>query len=378
MICWVAVWLFACDRKEQQHATADWQPIPVQFAEGFSIRTSNGAVWIEIHEAFPNATRSYHYLVLPEQAIYTDSISPKGFDAVITLPSKQLAFTSTTHIPHLELLDCSELLAGFPNTHLISSQPQRQRIEQGLVKELGKGDLLNIESVLDLSPDWIMVSTLGKDMASLDILSNAGISVILNGDYIEKHPLGVAEWIKVTGALTGQLAEATRQFEKISDAYAQAETLVINSGISVPPKVMSGVMYNDSWYAPGAESWVSVLLDHAGGDYLLNELEGKGSLPLSYEYVLDRAEKADFWIGAADYTSRKALLASDSRYQAFLPFQSGNIYTYTAGKGATGGLLYFELGYARPDLVLRDLIKIIHPELMPEHVLYFYEKLNEN
>jgi len=378
LICWLLLAaLVACESDPRKQSDTGWQQIPIAFAEGFSIQTLNGAIWIEIREAFPKANRSYHYLILPDNASFPDSLQQKSFDAVIHLPGKHLAFTSTTHLPHLELLGNEELLAGFPNTDLISSEIQRQRINEGLVKELGTGASLNLESVLDLSPDWIMVSTLGNDMQQVTLLSNAGIPVVLNGDYVEKHPLGVAEWIKVTGALTGKLTEATDIFEEISASYRQAEKLVRNSRISSPPKIMSGVMYNDLWYAPGAESWVSILLEHAGGDYLFKENNGKGGLSLSYEYVLDRAEMADFWIGAADYSSLSSLKLADPKYQAFRPFRTGNIYTYTAKKGATGGLLYFEAGYVRPDLVLRDLIKIIHPDLLPEHTLYFYEQLNE-
>lgn len=379
LVYWMAVVaLVGCEPERKRKSEDGWLQIPIQYAEGFSIWTTNGAAWIVIHQPFPKATRPYEYLILPENAPFPDSLSQKAFDAVINLPSNNLAFTSTTHIPHLELLGCEALLAGFPNTDLISAEIQRQRINEGLVKELGAGASLNVEAVLDLSPDWIMVSTLGNDMQQVNLLSNAGISVILNGDYVEKHPLGVAEWVKVTGALTGKLAEATDQFEEISESYRRAERLVRDSLTLPPPKIMSGVMYNDLWYAPGADSWVSILLEHAGGDYLFQENKGKGGLSLSYEYVLDRGEMADFWIGAADYSSLRSLRLADPKYQAFRPFRTGNIYTYTAKKGATGGLMYFELGYVRPDLVLRDLIKIIHPQLLPDHTLYFYERLNDN
>ena len=43
--------------------------------------------------------------------------------------------------------------------------------------------------------------------------------------------------------------------------------------------------------------------------------------------------------------------------------------------GATGGVLYYELGTARPDLVLKDLIKIAHPELLTDYQPFFFEKL---
>jgi iron complex transport system substrate-binding protein len=51
------------------------------------------------------------------------------------------------------------------------------------------------------------------------------------------------------------------------------------------------------------------------------------------------------------------------------------VYSYSAKKGKTGGVIYYELAPNRPDLVLQDLVKILHPELLPNHKLYFFEQL---
>jgi iron complex transport system substrate-binding protein len=51
------------------------------------------------------------------------------------------------------------------------------------------------------------------------------------------------------------------------------------------------------------------------------------------------------------------------------------VYTYDFRKGAKGGSEYLELGYMRPDIILKDLVKIAHPELLPEYELYFHKKL---
>jgi len=93
--------------------------------------------------------------------------------------------------------------------------------------------------------------------------------------------------------------------------------------------------------------------------------------------VLDQATEADFWIGAADFTSLGSMGNSEPRYQAFKAWRQGQVYTYTAKKGATGGLEYFELGYVRPDLILKDLIKILHPHLLPDYTPYFYQALGK-
>ncbi|WP_162141543.1 ABC transporter substrate-binding protein [Lunatimonas lonarensis] len=373
----VSMLALACGQASKPVSYGTWEDLPLRFAKGFSVKKSGDNYWVEVLEAFPKADRSYHYLVIQGDSTLPDLPAQIDFDAIVRLPAETVAVTSTTHIPHLDMLGVTRLLGGFPGRELISSELQRGRIEANEVRELGTGASLNVESVMDLSPDWLMVSTVGNSLQQISVLSNAGIPIILNGDYVEGHPLGVAEWIKLTGILTGTSDQADQLFEEITRSYIEAQQLVKDKMDIHRPRVMSGVMYNDSWYASGSDSWASVLIEHAGGDYLFKENRGKGGLTLSYEYILDRAESADFWIGAADYPSRQALAKQDAKYIAFRPFQTGNIFTYTGQKGATGGLLYFELGYIRPDLVLKDLIKIMHPDLLPDYELFFYERIDE-
>lgn len=71
----------------------------------------------------------------------------------------------------------------------------------------------------------------------------------------------------------------------------------------------------------------------------------------------------------------KEIEAGDHRYTRFKPFQSKAIFTYDARKGAKGGSEYLELGYLRPDIILTDLVKIAHPELLPDYQLYFHQRL---
>ena len=63
-------------------------------------------------------------------------------------------------------------------------------------------------------------------------------------------------------------------------------------------------------------------------------------------------------------------------YTQFEAFQNKKVYSFTTKKGATGGVLYYELAPNRPDIVLKDIIKILHPELLPDHELYFFSQLD--
>lgn len=347
--------------------------LPLDYAIGFEVYQGKGFKIIEVNKAYPGEHKPFRYLIKENG---NQNLPDGEFDAVISFPIQKLILTSTTQIPHLDYLGETDKLIAFPNLTLISSDKARARIDKGLVTDLGSGAQANIEKIIELDPDWIMISTLGEDLRNLDIFKTAKIPAVINGEYVEQHPLGRAEWIKFTGALLGKWDEALEIFEGIKSDYENASQLVTKD-LSAKPSIMAGVMYKDIWYVPGAESWGAQLLQAAGGQYLFEDQKGTGSVQVSYEYVLNKAIDADFWLGASDFKSLKEMGESEPRYKSFKAFQSGGIYTYTLKKGATGGIEYFELGYLRPDLILQDLIKILHPELLPDYQLYFYTQLEK-
>jgi iron complex transport system substrate-binding protein len=366
----LVVFLFSCGKKSEP--TLEKTPVSLEFAKGFELFKGEDFWEIHVTQGYTGAEKTYRYLVLEEGSMADKT----GFDAVVQLPISRVILTSTTQVPHLDMLGESDKLIGFPQTDLISSTLTRTRIDAGKVTDLGDGPSANPEMVIDLQPDWIMISTLGEDLRYLDLFSQANIPALINGEYVEQNPLGRAEWIKFTGILLGKYEEAVAEFEQIKVAYQEAEKLAAKIPRDNRPQVLSGVMYQDIWYAPGAESWGAQILQNAGGDYVFEDQLGSGSLQLNYEFVLDRAAEAEVWIGSADFPDVNTMGSNEPRYRNFQAWKNGKIYTYTAKKGATGGLEYFELGYVRPDLILKDLIKILHPELLPEYELYFYQKLN--
>lgn len=91
--------------------------------------------------------------------------------------------------------------------------------------------------------------------------------------------------------------------------------------------------------------------------------------------MYEKAHQADLWIGVASYTSLKDIAKADTRYTRFKPYKTKQVYTYDMRKGAKGGSEYLELGYLRPDLILKDLLLIAHPELTTGDTLYFHKQL---
>ncbi len=288
------------------------------------------------------------------------------------IPEK-IVVTSTTHLPYLEMLDVDKSLIGFPNTQYIYSPGFRSAIESGRLIDLGPDGNLNIELLFSLDPDVVIAFDMGNESATLDKIQEANIPVLYNSDYLETSSLGRAEWIKFFGALFDKRKEADSIFDGVVKNYEKYKTLV--KGTDYQPKVFSGVLYGDAWFLPGGRNWSSQFISDAGGEYLWQSDSSSGWMELSFESVYSKAFDADYWIGTSTFNSLDELASQDSRYRSFHAFAERKVYSYNLRRSPGGGFDYFESGYSRPDLVLADIIKILHPQRLQSHEFHYFTKL---
>lgn len=341
-----------------------------QYAKGFEIKQFNDYKKLIIKSPYPDAKNDLNYFLVDNT---TDLSQFNTSDILIHIPIESIVVTSTTHIPMLELLDVQNTLVGFPNIEYVSSKKTRALIDSNQIQELGNDASLNTEILIDLNPNLVMAFAMGAGNKALSTIEKAGIPVIYNGDWLEETPLGRAEWIRVFGALYNLDKQADSIFKSIEKDYNQAKEIAINS--KQQPTILAGVMFKDVWNLPAGESFVAQFLKDANTNYLWSDTEGKGSLQLNFENVLDKGKEADIWISPGHYTSKEQLLSASKHYTEFDAFNKNNIYTFANKKGETGGVIYYELAPTRPDLVLKDIIKIAHPELLKDYEFTFFEKM---
>ena len=357
--------LFSCQFEKIKSDNKNEENTKINFAKGFQIEDQNEIQKIIIKSPYQNSEEVFEYLLSRN----------KNLKKELRIPISRIVVTSTTHIPMIELLNEENSIVGFPNASYISSQKTRQRVEQGFIKEIGKENLLNTEVLLNLQPDLVLGYSVSTADKSLEIIKKSGIPVIYNGDWLEETPLGRAEWIRFFGVLYDKQKMADSIFKTIETAYLEVKQLALKT--SEKPTILSGaVMSKDIWNLPAGESFVAQFLADANLDYLWKNSKGKGSLSLSFESVFERAKEADFWIAPGYFSSKIEMLEHNKLYAEFKAFKKDNIYTSTLKKGKNGGIIYYELAPTRPDLVLKDLIKIVHPELLPNYTLTFFEKMN--
>lgn len=292
------------------------------------------------------------------------------------IPSKtpeRIICTSTTHLHGIELLGLEDRLVGFANVNYISSEKIRKRVADGHITDVGGDGSLNLELIIGLQPDLVIAFDAMGNSDDLQRIAAAGIPVVLNADFMEASALGRAEWIKFFGLLLNKKVMADSLFKQIEKDYLALRNLT--KDVKQRPIVLSGNVYGDTWFMPGGKNNFAKLFDDAGGRYVWEQDSTTSWLELSFESVFDQARGTDFWIGMGSFASLDEIATQDTRYTDFVAYEKGKVFNYDNRQVPNGGNDFFESGYMRPDLVLADLICIIHPELLPDHELYYYRKL---
>jgi len=344
----------------------------ITYATGFTVKKQADFTVIEVNAAWPGAN-NFKYALVPKEKLPAMTFPRDAYDAIIGTPVEKVVLTSTTHIEPLKQLEELNTIVGFPNTDYISSPEARKLVESKHIQDLGMNDVLNTEMVLEMNPELIIGFSINEENKAYDILKKARIPVVYNGDWVEHTPLGKAEWIKFFAPFFQKEALGDSIFSEVETSYKQAKALAQKT--KSRPTVLTGGLYKDVWYVAGGNSWMAQFMEDANADYLWSNTEETGSVGLSLESVLEQAQDAEYWFNPSAQTTYTELGEVNTHHHQFEAFKNKKVYSNAIEKGETGGIIFYELAPHRPDIVLRDFIKILHPELLPEHQLQFIKPL---
>lgn len=279
---------------------------------------------------------------------------------------------STSHLGFVDVLNENNSVVGISGSSYVSHPEIRQRVENGEAVDVGYGQNLNYELIVNQHPDLVMVYGIGSEVAEYSKkLEELGIPVIMNAEYLEENPLGKAEWIKFMATFFEKETEAAQFFEKIETEYSSLQKLTEDQ--QNRPKVLVGSPYKDAWWVPGGNSYMAHLIADAGGDYLGKSNPSHESYVISFENALTWGNEADVWINMGSLASKKEILATDIRFKSFRVFNEGKLYNNNKRQNERGANDFWESGTVRPDWVLRDLISVLYPGLISEETVYYQE-----
>lgn len=352
--------------KEEFIGSAD-----IKYAKGFSIDYYKNFKQVNIYSYEGSRIDTVQYLL-----IRRGGAVPAGFPEahIIETPVRSVIGMSSMHVALLGFAEAEEVLTGLGNLKYASSPLIRKYISSGKIKEVGQETNINNELVLTMHPDVIIaVANVNAKANRFKLLTDAGIPVMQNSEFLESTPLGRAEWVKLMAALLDKEKLVDRKFKAVEEAYLQLVQLAGHA--TFKPHVITTMPVKGTWYVPEGNSYLTHFIKDAGGMSKWADVQGIGTLPLSFEVVAPEALKADYWLNIGYVNSRQEMIARDSRFADFKPFKEGKLYNYNKRVNDAGANDYWESGAVNPQKVLADLIRILHPELLPKHELVYYQQL---
>jgi len=348
--------------------------ISVTYAENFSVEYANH---YKIVSVTGGQGDSFDYVLLQCGTPAPDETEiPEGAQ-IIEIPTGRTVTLSTTQTVHLLELGLLDRLVGMDSFLYVNAPEVRELIAADTLVEVSPNFAFNVELALDTDPDLIMTDDFDRDR--LVLLQESGIAAAVNTEYLESSPLGRAEWLKYTALFYNAEADANANFEATVSAYEDAVALASDIPEDEQPRVLwnTFLTFTEAWTIPGGETYAGQLTRDAGGRIALVDLAPEDSTLLAFEVVYEGGLDADIWLlNAFGVASLADLVAQDSRYADFAPYQTGEVWNNDLSVNENGGNNYFELGVIQPQLILLDLIAIFHPELLPDHEFVFFRRLS--
>lgn len=364
----VLAFLTSCAGGGTASALEGTEAVSMKYARLLTLHEGEGFISAEIKNPWDTTKILHRYVLVPKgQEKELPEHLPEG--DIIGIPLSHSVFGGSVHIGLIDQLGAYSSVSGVCDLKFMNIKKIHTDARSGKIHDCGSSLSPDIETIIDVAPDAILLSPF-ENSGSYGKLGKLGIPLIECAEYMETSPLGCAEWMRFYGLLFGKQREADSLFASIEKEYNQLKTLVKGKR---RPTVVTEKKYGSAWYVAGAGSTVGQMLADAGADYIFKDEKSSGALPYAPETVFDRAQQAQIWL--IKYNQEKPLSYSQlsgewTNYTRMDAFRNRNIYGCDLGK-----TLYYEETPFHPNLLLKDYIKIFHPEILKDYKLRYYKCL---
>jgi iron complex transport system substrate-binding protein len=305
----------------------------------------------------------------------SDSSKKITSDNIIRIPVKNVVCFSSTHCAFIDLLGHNNSIKAVSGTKYIYNSEIRKKIDENEILEIGYDNQIDYEKIIAIKPDVIFAFSVDNNAkAALQKFNELNIPVVYINEFIETELTGRTEWLKFFSCFYDELDFANYYCDSVFQIYDSLKYEVANY-IADKPTVLSSMPWKGVWWSPGGNSYFSKLIDDAGGKYILKNNSNNESVPYSVEEVFGMAKNVDIWLNPNNYTSKSQMILADERLKVFEPLNNAKIYNNNKRISKYGGNDFWESGVLHPDIVMKDLIKIFHPEYNIQHNLYYYQRV---
>jgi len=348
-----------------------------RFASHFTVDSIPGYRILSVVNAWNGSGTNYRWILVDSARSCPDCTLPDSLLSLprIQIPLRRIVVLSTTQLALLEKLGALDRVIAVGNKNHIYSPAMHQRMDSLQLPAVGNGNSLDLERILTLNPDAVL--TFGTGSSQFDDyprLSTARVPTLLTAEWMESHPLGRMEWIRFMGVLLHAEARADSLFIEAASQYDSLCGQVAKDSIQ-RPVVLLGYPDGDNWQAGGGLSYMAQFLEDAGARYLWKDHAEPGILSLSLEIALTQGAQAEFWLHPGAWRSQEEIHRAEARVDLLPVWRNGNIYQHSQRMGKNGSIDFYESGIAHPERILADLIRILHPGILPDSTLSYYRRV---
>lgn len=255
----------------------------------------------------------------------------------------------------------------------------RARVISGDLAQVGYSwhQPANLELLLQRKTDLFLMNLSNLDFAeTLDKSRQLRIPTASVFEWAEKSYLARAEWIKYYALFFNAEEEANRKFDEVSQNIENIKAEM--AGLSKKPSMIWG-------YYAGKDRWVvhrnsveAQFMRDVGAKNLLEAFDRpvrNGGDPISSEELLSKAHEATYWM-IGDVHS--AALPSANYMNEFSAWRNGKLFhNMKRSKPRVNAFDWYGRAAVRPDLVLADLVKLLHPDRLTNHELHFMDHFDK-
>ena len=369
--------LVSCGNRRTTASQETGDTVVFKYATQLTIVRHDGYTVATLKNPWKPGKTLHEYILVPDsidpQDISSSSPHSPLTSTIIRTPLKRSVMFTTVHCAMLMSLGKEGCISGVADLKYIKIPWIQEQVKAGHITDVGEGMSPVVEKIIDLRPDALLLSPF-ENSGGYGRLEEIGIPIIECAEYMETSPLARAEWLRFYGMLFGCEAEADSLFAVVDSSYNALKGLFTVDSLN-KKKVLVDKVTGSVWYVPGGKSTIGQMIRDAGGLYPWASDDHSGSVSLPFEAVLEKAGEADVWLFrySSDHDiTYQELLSEHHGYKQFNAFRHQQVYGCDVERSQ-----FYEESPFRPDWLLNDFIRILHPELEGLPPLRYYKKVKQ-
>lgn len=350
----VLITLGSC-RGKGTDAHLDGDTLTFKYAKQIHIVKCKDYTVVILNDPWNNGKILHTYILVPSDKNIPSDL-PQG--TIVRTPLKRAVVTTSVHCGLIMSFGKQNNIKGVCDIKYINLPWIQQQCKEKKIADCGNGITPTLEKIIEINADAVLISPF-QNSGGYGRLNEWEKPIIETADYMETSALGRAEWMKFYGMLFGAEKQADSIFNEVEAKYNGLKKIA--KAAKTKHSVIIDKINSSVWYVPGGQSTIGQIISDANADYSFSNEKSSGSLALPFETVLEKAGNSDIWLiryNSPQKATYKSLLTEHGGYSQFKAFKNKMVF----GCNTYSNTFYEDTPF-HPDMLLRDIIIITHPEI---------------